>query len=117
MSHVVSVVDSPPLPTETTEVLSYVLATIAGVYYTYSIYITCDRLLILMYIYLPVQVDLAVEDESFIQFSTPAGKKRRRISFHTGAKIERLSIIPKLEKSFSINDDGDNFEVITLLYY
>ena len=44
------------------------------------------------------------------------GKKRRRISFLSGAKIERFSIIPKLEKS-SIDDDDDvdddnHFEVI-----
>ena len=60
-----------------------------------------------MYILLPLQVELPAEDESFIQISTPLSKKRRRIS---GNRLERLSIIPRLDKSFTFAEEED-FEV------
>ncbi len=53
----------------------------------------------------------AQEDaETVIQISTPMGKKRRRISSDTGSKFQRLSIIPKLERSFCLSEES--FEVI-----
>ena len=60
-----------------------------------------------------VQVELPSEEDTFIQISTPKGKKRRRIS---STKIEqRLSIIPKLDKSF-VQKDEEDFEVRTCIY-
>lgn len=59
-----------------------------------------------------VQVELPSEEDTFIQISTPKGKKRRRIS---STKIEqRLSIIPKLDKSF-VQKDEEDFEVHTYI--
>ena len=57
-----------------------------------------------------LQAELPPEEDTFIQISTPKGRKRRRISSHLGTTIARLSIIPNLEKSFVIGDEED-FEV------
>lgn len=62
-------------------------------------------------ILLPPVLCLQADEEdadTVIQISTPRGKKRRRISTEPG---ERLSIIPKLERSFCLTDD--DFEVPT----
>ena len=61
------------------------------------------------FVYL-LQAELPPADNTFVQISTPKGKKRRRISSDMAASITRLSIIPNLEKSFVIGDEED-FEV------
>lgn len=44
----------------------------------------------------------AAEDASTIQMSTPVKRKKRRIS---ASQVGRLSIIPKLDKSFTFTED------------
>ena len=52
-----------------------------------------------------VQVNLpAVEDVHMIQMSTPVKRKKRRIS---ATQVDRLSIIPKFDKSFTFFPDDD----------
>ena len=50
----------------------------------------------------PVQVSL--HSPEGVQMSTPVKRKKRRIS---ASQVDRLSIIPRLEKSFSYPDDDD----------
>lgn len=61
-----------------------------------------------IYMYSLVQVELPSKEDTFIQISTPKGKKRRRIS--STVIEQRLSIIPKLDKSF-VQKDEEDFEV------
>ncbi len=46
----------------------------------------------------------ADDSGTVIQISTPLTKKRRRISVNTGSKFQRLSIIPKLERTFCLSE-------------
>lgn len=57
------------------------------------------------------KVGLPDDSETTIQISTPKGMKRRRISFNTGSKMERFSLIPKLDRSFSQCESDEDFEV------
>ena len=52
--------------------------------------------------------------DTVVQISTPIGKKRRRISTDTGMKLQRLSMIPKLERSFCLTEE--NFEVQHIIF-
>lgn len=61
-----------------------------------------------------IKMDLPEDSETTLQISTPKGKKQRRISFNTGSKMERFSIIPKLDHSFSLHELDDDFEVKNL---
>ena len=56
------------------------------------------------------------EHETTIQISTPKEKKRRRISFNIGSRIERLSLIPKLDQSFFLNELDEDFEVCVIVH-
>jgi hypothetical protein len=56
-------------------------------------------------------VNLQDGKETTIQISTPKGKKCRRISVNTGSKMERFSLIPKLDRSFSYCESDEDFEV------
>lgn len=60
------------------------------------------------YVWALVQVELPSKEDTFIQISTPKGKKRRRIS--STVIEQRLSIIPRLDRSF-VQKDEEDFEV------
>ena len=62
------------------------------------------------------QEELLDDMESFVQMSTPVKKKKRRISTRSGAKIERFSIIPPLERSFIALGD-EKFEVSPVIFH
>lgn len=70
-------------------------------------------IVILFFTHAHTQVELPEVDETFVQISTPVGRKRRRISGNTERNIARLSIIP-LDRSFIIADE-DDFEVNNII--
>ena len=59
----------------------------------------------------PVQVNLPTpEVADKIQMSTPVKRKKRRIS---ASQVDRFSIIPKFEKSFTFFPEDNDFTVST----